>query len=495
MNIIKKITEPMMWFLAFMLVAVAAGCGGSSVDPILGGGGSVIQADARPRVTMTSPAASAVGVATNRKVTATFSEAMDPATLNSPATSFKLTCAASCVSPTGNTVSYSASGKTATFTPGSTLAINTVYTATITTAAKDLSGNALGGNRAPLPAASNYVWTFTTGATTDSVAPRISSTNPMNAASGVPVNSAINATFDESMNPSTINASTFTLLPASGPAVAGTFAYDPANNIATFTPTNDLAASAVYTVTVVNGASGVKDLAGNTLASGAAPNPWSFTTGASGVYAQESVALGTAGSFGIMATAAITNTGNSIINGDVSLQPGSSMTGFPPGIVNGAVHINDSVSTQARNDLLAAYNYAKGLPPGTTITGGADLGALYITGMPPGTYTSGSTMLVSTPLTLDAGGDANAVWVFQIGSSLTTSANVSLANGAQAKNVFWVPTQDATIGVGTVFSGTIVAGRDATAVTGATVNGRILAGATTAGTIALQSSTVNVPAQ
>jgi hypothetical protein len=102
-------------------------------------------------------------------------------------------------------------------------------------------------------------------------------------------------------------------------------------------------------------------------------------------------------------------------------------------------------------------------------------------------------MLVSTPLVLDAGGNANAVWVFQIGSSLTTGADVTLLNNAQAKNVFWVPTSDATIGVGTIFHGTIVSGRDVTAVTGATINGRILAGAITAGTIALQTSTVNVP--
>jgi hypothetical protein len=195
-----------------------------------------------------------------------------------------------------------------------------------------------------------------------------------------------------------------------------------------------------------------------------------------------------------MATSAITNTGFSTINGDVSLDPGTSMTGFPPGVVNGTTHKNDTVSAQARADLLVAYNFAKNLAPGTTISAGADLGALYPTGIPPGTYTSGSTMLVSTPLTLDAGGNANAVWVFQIGSSLTTGASVSLANGAQAKNVFWVPTSDATIGVGTIFYGTIVSGRDVTAVTGATINGRILAGAITAGTIALQTSTVNVPA-
>ena len=204
--------------------------------------------------------------------------------------------------------------------------------------------------------------------------------------------------------------------------------------------------------------------------------------------------LGSTSTFGIMATSAITSTGNSVINGDVSLNPGSSMSGFPPGLVNGAIHINDGVSTQARTDLLTAYNYFKNLAPGTTISAGADLGALYPSGIAPGTYTSGSTMLVSTPLVLDAGGNANAVWVFQIGSSLTTGANVSLLTVLRAKNVYWVPTLDATIGVGTIFYGTIVSGRDVTAVTGATINGRILAGATTAGTIALQDATVNVPA-
>jgi Ice-binding-like/Bacterial Ig-like domain len=204
--------------------------------------------------------------------------------------------------------------------------------------------------------------------------------------------------------------------------------------------------------------------------------------------------LGSTSTFGIMATSAITSTGNSVINGDVSLNPGSSMSGFPPGVVNGAIHINDGVSTQARTDLLTAYNYFKNLAPGVTISAGADLGALYPSGIAPGTYTSGSTMLVSTPLVLDAGGNANAVWVFQIGSSLTTGANVTLLHGAQSKNVYWVPTLDATIGVGTVFTGTIVSGRDVTAVTGAIIDGRILAGATTAGTIALQDATVNVPA-
>ena len=217
---------------------------------------------------------------------------------------------------------------------------------------------------------------------------------------------------------------------------------------------------------------------------------WTFTTEAD---QQQPPIFGAADSYGIMATAAITNTGLSVINGDVSLDPGTSITGFPPGVINGVLNINNTESAQARADLLQAYNELKNLPPGVTIPAGSDLGALYPNGIPAGTYTSGSTMLVSTTLVLDGGGDENAVWVFQIGSSLTTNANVMLTNGANENNVYWVSTMDATVGVGTIFHGTIVSGRDVTAMTGALINGRILAGAITAGTIALDSNTVNVP--
>jgi hypothetical protein len=341
-----------------------------------------------------------------------------------------------------------------------------------------------------LPAASDYVWTFAPTAP-DVTPPTITLTFPADGDIGVALNSSVNATFDEDMDVATIDTASFTLAPTASPGVleTGVVTYDAANRMATFNPSSNLAASTQYTATVTTAAT---DLAGNALAAGGVVNPWSFTTGTG--LAPGAITLGSAATFGIMATSAITNTGNTIINGDVSLDPGTSMTGFPPGIVNGSIHINDTVSAQARTDLLTAFNEAKALPPGTTISAGADLGALFPAGIPPGTYTSGSTMLVSTDLVLDASGNANAVWVFQIGSSLTTSANVSLLNGAQAKNVFWVPTLDATIGVGSTFSGTIVSGRDVTAVTGATINGRILAGANTAGTIALDTTVVNVPA-
>lgn len=485
MNKLEQTAKSLIGLMALLLITLVAGCN-SANDPILGGGGAVTQADTtRPRVTFTVPVAAAVGVATNGKISATFSEAMASATITGA-----LTLTGPGATAVAGSVAYLADSKTATLTPGAALTASTLYTVTISSAATDLAGNALAGNQAPLPAASDYIWTFTTGAGPDATLPTVTGVNPADLATAVAINSPVNATFSEAMDPSTIDAATFTVQ-ASGPPLgallAGTLTYDPLNNMATFTPTSNFIANTSYTATITTAA---KDLAGNALASNFV---WTFTTGTNAASAP--VALGSAGSFGIMATAAITNTGFSTINGDVSLEPGTSMTGFPPGVVNGATHINDTVSAQARNDLLVAYNAAKGLAAGTTVSGGADLGAINPGGvLPPGTYTSGSTMLVSTPLVLDAGGNANAVWVFQIGSSLTTGADVSLANGAQAKNVFWVPTLDATIGVGTVFYGTIVSGRDVTAVTGATINGRILAGATTAGTIALDSNTINVPA-
>jgi len=440
----------------------------------------------RPMVTLTVPVTTipgpTTGVAINTAITAAFTEPMNATTLT--AASFTVTGPGLTV--VNGLVSYTAASQTALFVPSAPLLAGTTYTATITILATDLAGNALAGNQAPLPAASNYVWTFTTSVALDTTPPTIILTKPVNLATAVTINTAVNATFSEAMD---LSGATFTLQLTGGPLgpiLPGAFSYDPISKIATFTPSSALLALTSYTATV----SGAKDLAGNALAPGLVPNPWSFTTGSA--LAPGAVPLGSAGAFGIMATSAITNTGiATMVNGDVSLEPGTSC-GLLPAQVNGSIHINDSVSHLAKADLLAAYNFAKTLPPGTTITGGADLGAL--PNMPPGTYTSASTMLISTPLTLNGGGDTNAVWVFQIGSSLTTGASVILTNGAQAKNVFWVSTVDVTVGVGTTFNGTIITGRDATGVTGATINGRILAGAITAGTIALDSNTVNVPA-
>jgi hypothetical protein len=435
-----------------------------------------------PTVTGTVNAAGATGVAVNTNDGATFSKAMNPLTLTNLTFTVKETVSGAAVA---GTVSYT--GVSAVFDPLNDLANSTGYTATIkggVTGAKDLAGN---------PVASDFVWSWTTGAAADTTAPTVIQVNPADLLTNIAIDTTVSGTFSKAMNPLSISTATFTLQ-ASGPPlgslIGGTVGYNQQTKTAIFTPSSPLAANTSYTATITTGAT---DLAGNRLV---ANKVWSFTTAAL-VPAPPGSNLGSAATFGIMATSAITNTGAATrINGDVSLEPGTS-NGLLPVQVNGAIHINDTVSHQARADLLAGYNIYKNLPPGTTIGGGADLGALYPgpAGIPPGTYTSGSTMLVSTPLILNAGGNANAVWVFQIGSSLTTTANMSLANGAQAKNVFWVPTFDGTIGVGSVFYGTIISGRDVTGKTGAVINGRILAGATLAGTIALDTNTVNVPAQ
>ena len=447
----------------------------------------------KPTVTAVVPLSGATVPINTKVITAAFSEAMLASTITATGT-FTLTCPG--YTPVAPVVTYLEAGNLATITLPSSpdLPSGVTCTATITTAATDLAGNQLAGNQTPLPAASNYIWTFTTGTTADSTAPTVTLTFPADGDTDVARNSAVTATFSEAMNPLTITAAgTFTLMKTldSSNVPGLTVTYDPLTHIAVFTPTSNLAISTQYTATITTAA---MDMAGNALAAGAVPNPWVFTTGTG--LASGAIALGSAGTFGLMATAAITAATGSTINGDVSLEPGTSMTGFPPGVVNGNIHINDSISHQARVDLLVAYNQAKGLACATNV-GTADLGGLYVypTGIPPGVYCSGSTMLVGAHIVLDAGGNANAVWVFQIGSSLTSNADVTLTGGAQAKNVFWVPTFDVSIGSGTIFNGTIVAGRDATSAGSATINGRILAGATTAGTIALNGppSTVTVP--
>ncbi|MEX2131623.1 MAG: Ig-like domain-containing protein [Pseudohongiellaceae bacterium] len=427
-----------------------------------------------PNVNLTLPLDNATNVVLNTLVTARFTEAMDPLTITSP---FAFLVACPVGSAVTGIVSYAVNSNTATFTPGNPLPASTLCRATVNNTVKDLAGNLM---------LNPYVWNFTTGASPDVSPPTVILRFPSSGATDVPVNTTVNATFSEAMDPLTIVTANF-LLAQGLNSVSGLVAYDPLTAIATFTPDVALNPGTTYQFTVVNA---VRDVAGNSMQLN---DVWSFTTG--GGLAPGAVSFGTAATFGIMATAATTSTGLTQINGDVSLEPGTSQ-GIPPAQVNGNIHVNDATSSLARQDLLTAYNELKTLPPGTTVLGGTDLGASFPgpAGIPPGTYTSGSTMLVSTTLTLNGGGNANAVWVFQIGSSLTTTANVMLTNGAQAKNVFWVPTQDVTVGVGTIFNGNIVAGRDTTTQTGVVVNGRLLSGAITAGTIALDSTTVNVPA-
>lgn len=208
-----------------------------------------------PTVISTIPAAGATGVSTGSTLSATFSEAMDPATIST--TTFTLAQGAT---PVTGSVTYA--GTTAIFAPAAGLLANTLYTGTITTGAKDLAGNAL---------VSNFVWTFTTGAGADTTPPTVIATTPANGAQSVSVASNLTATFSEPMNPLTISIATFTLQQVATP-VAGTVTYS--GVIATFVPLSPLTAGTAYTATITNGA---KDLAGNALAGNYV---WNFVTSA-----------------------------------------------------------------------------------------------------------------------------------------------------------------------------------------------------------------------
>jgi hypothetical protein len=205
---------------------------------------------------------------------------------------------------------------------------------------------------------------------------------------------------------------------------------------------------------------------------------------ASSAQAASNVGLGTADSFAVLGGQTVTNTGPSVINGDVGVSPGSSVIGFPPGIVNGVIHATDGVANQAQLDLTTAYNDAAGR--GSTASISADLAGNTLVG---GVYTSATSMGLSGALTLDAQGDPDAVFIFQAGSTLTAGpgSQVLLIGGAQSCNVFWQVGSSATIDTGSQFVGNIMALTSISMNTGATLQGSVLA---RNGAITLDTNTI-----
>jgi Ice-binding-like/Domain of unknown function DUF11 len=195
---------------------------------------------------------------------------------------------------------------------------------------------------------------------------------------------------------------------------------------------------------------------------------------ATGMAAQPPVNLGTTASFAVLGGQTVTNTGASVLTGDLGVSPGSSITGFPPGIVNApyAIHANDGVANQAQLDLTTAFNDAAGRTPFTDLSG-QDLGGMTLK---RGIYRFSSSAQLTGTLTLDAEGDPDAVFVFQIGTTLTTASNavVRPINGARFCRVFW-KVDSATLGTGTTFLGHILALTTITANTGASVQGQLMA--------------------
>jgi hypothetical protein len=185
------------------------------------------------------------------------------------------------------------------------------------------------------------------------------------------------------------------------------------------------------------------------------------------------VNLGAAAPFGILAGTTVTCVTGGIVNADIGVSPGSTVTGFGPCVATGAMHLADPTAAQAQSDLTSAYNTLMGLPcPPANVVGTVNIGN---TTKATGVYCSASSMLVNGDLTLDGGGDVNSTFVFQAGSTLTTAGNVILINGAQARNVYFVVGSSATLGVGSAWQGNIIALSSITLNDNVTLTGRALA--------------------
>lgn len=451
-----------------------------------------------PIVVSTDPANGASDVPFSKVITALFSTNMDPATIN--ASTFVIRQGATIVP---GTVTYS--GMTATFTPTAPLLPNTVYNGTITTGAKDVAGNAM---------ASNYVWSFATGAV-----PIVVSTDPANGATNVPVSKIVTATFNKVMKATTINTTTFTIKQGVT-NIVGTVTYS--GTTATFTPAAPFAPSTVYTGTITTGA---QDAAGNAMA---ANYTWTFTT--AGVVLIPSF-LGTAAQFGVFGgSAGITNQGiNTVINnGSIGTTGVSTLiTGFHDGttgdiytetplnigLVTGRIHTappppgsaaSFAIATQGLADANAAYlSISPASRPGGIDPGAGELGNLTLA---PGVYKSaaGTFKITNGNLVLDAQGDPNAVWIFQAPTSLTVgiagpagARSVLLINGAQARNVYWYVGTAATINGagGGVMTGTIISSAGMTFSTAGNAVQTILNGRAISlnASVTMVNTTINVP--
>ena len=185
------------------------------------------------------------------------------------------------------------------------------------------------------------------------------------------------------------------------------------------------------------------------------------------------VTLGTAAAASVLAGTGVTNTGPSVLNGDLDTYPTPAVTGFPPGKTLGTQHAADAVALAAHNDLTTAYNAAAAAPSTANVTG-VDLGGKTLT---PGVYTAAAAMSLTGTAPLTLSGTADSVFIFQAGSTLITGANSSvvLSGGVQSSNVFWQVGSSATLGTGTAFKGNILALTSITVTTGASVDGRALA--------------------
>lgn len=479
MNTNNKYIGRSLWLAALLLatLTLVSGCFHDS------------SSGAVPTVIATSPADTATAVALNSKVLATFSEAMDATTLDTVSFTVQGAGEAALV----GTVSLDAATNTASFIPGSNMTASTVYTATITTAVKSSAGKVL---------ANNYVWSFTSGTAADTTSPTVNSTTPADAATGFALNGNIIANFNEALDPTTVNTSTFTLSAGVTP-VSGAVSYS--NKVVTFNPASNLTASTVYTATLTTA---ITDLAANPLAANVV---WSFTTGTAVAVGPAAVNLRTAGDFVILTKTGITNVPTSAITGNIGASPitAAAMDNVTCTEITGTIYGADAAYTgsgaitcfaggSADNTLVAnavldmgtAYTDAAGrTTPDFTELGAGDISGQTLV---PGLYKWGTGVLISTDVTLSGG--PNDVWIFQVAGDITQAndSSILLAGGALPKNIFWQVGGGTGVAIGTnaVFEGIVLAVKGITVNTGSTVNGRLLSQTA----VTLDQNTVTQPA-
>jgi hypothetical protein len=482
------------WLVLFLSIIFVTACHKDE--------GTIGNSNVNPTVISTNPVSSSTNADLNRKITASFNKGMNPLTITTA--TFVLKQDSTIVL---GVVTYS--GTTAIFSPSNNLLPNKIYTATITTGVKDSAGIAL---------QTNFTWNFTTGTSLDVTAPTVISTDPVNNATSVILDKKITVTFSEPMDPSTISSTSFALTQGAN-TILGTVAYT--DTTAIFSPLTNLAPGTVYTVTIKTA---VKDLAANALANNYVA---SFTTGKS----ISAPALGSVtifGSFG--GSAGITNQGlnTKINNGGISTTGASTLvTGFHDGTtgdvytetplnkgtVSGRIYAappapgnatSFAIAKQGLADATTAYNsISPASKPGGIDPGAGELGGLTLA---PGIYksASGTFKITNGNLTLDAKGDANAVWIFQTAAGLTVgiagptgARSIIMINGASPANVFWYIGSAATIngaGGGTMV-GTILASAGVTISTAGNAVQTVLNGRAISlhGSVTMVNTTINVP--
>ncbi len=451
----------------------------SSTSPVSSASPATTKDTTPPNVSFTSPVNAEIGIAVNSKIVTTFSEVMDPATVNTG--TFTVT------GPGGaavGIVTYVAT--TATFTPTGNLLANTTYTAMISAGVKDLAGNAL---------AANTSWTFTTGTGADTTPPTVTATKPLNLASSVIVNGQVLTTFSEPMDPVTLSPASY-MITAPGPTpIAGTVSY--AGNVATFTPTVDLPRNTTFTGTITTAA---KDLAGNALA---VTKTWTFTS----ALGPAPVNMLTAKDFVILGQSGISCVPICAITGDMGVSPIdlTAITGFSTIMdasttfatsaqVTGRIYAADltlptpTKMTTAISDMITAYADAAG----RSLPDFINLGAGEIGGetLVPGLYKWGTGVAISNDVTLSGG--PNDVWIFEISGNIAQAAGkkVILTGGALPKNIFWQLTGALNMDAGSHMEGIVLAKTAINVGNGASIDGRLLAQTA----IALDANRVTQPA-